>query len=112
MQLTYEGAPAGVGAIYNWTGKKVGAGRMEILESRPSQLIKIQLDFFKPFRATNSVEFTFKPDGGQTFVTWAMNGKKNLMAKAIHLFVSMDTIVGGQFAEGLAQIKSLTEANS
>ena len=112
MQQSYEGAPAGVGAIYNWTGKKTGAGRMTIRESRPNQLVKIQLDFLKPFRATNTAEFTFQPDGNQTAVTWSMYGKKNFIAKAMHLVVSMDTIVGGQFAEGLAQIKSLAEANS
>src|SRR5688572_18430647 len=49
MKQTYEGAPAGPGAIYTWVGnKEVGEGRMTITESRPSDLIRIKLEFFKP----------------------------------------------------------------
>ena len=44
MKQTYEGAPAGTGAVYTWDGNKnVGAGRMTITESRPSDLVRIKL---------------------------------------------------------------------
>ena len=103
MKQTYEGAPAGVGAIYTWVGNKnVGEGRMTLTESRPSNLIRIKLEFFKPFAGTNIAEFTFKPEGNQTAVTWSMAGKNNFMAKAIHLFMNMDKMIGGQFETGLA----------
>jgi hypothetical protein len=110
MKQTYEGAPAGTGAIYTWTGdNEVGEGRMTITESRPSDLIRIQLEFFKPFRATNTAEFAFKPEGNQTAVTWSMTGRKNFIAKAVHLFMNMDKMIGGQFEKGLAQMKSVVE---
>jgi hypothetical protein len=111
MKQSYEGAPAGTGAIYAWAGnKEVGEGRMTLTESRPSDLIRIKLEFFKPFAATNTAEFTFKPEGNQTTVTWSMTGENNFMAKAIHLFINMDKMVGGQFEKGLAQMKSVVEA--
>lgn len=111
MKQTYEGVPSGVGAIYTWTGNnEVGEGRMTIIESRPSELIRIKLEFFKPFAATNSAEFTFKPEGGQTVVTWSMTGEKNFMAKAVHLFMSMEKMIGGQFEKGLADMKAIVEA--
>jgi Polyketide cyclase / dehydrase and lipid transport len=111
MKQTYEGAPAGPGAIYTWVGNKnVGEGRMTLTESRPSDLIRIKLEFFKPFAGTNIAEFTFKPAGNQTAVTWSMTGKNNFMAKAIHLFMNMDKMIGGQFETGLAQMKSIVEA--
>ena len=111
MKQTYEGAPAGPGAIYTWVGNKnVGQGRMTLTESRPSDLIRIKLEFFKPFAGTNIAEFTFKPEGNQTAVTWSMTGKNNFMAKAIHLFMNMDKMIGGQFETGLAQMKSIVEA--
>ena len=111
MKQAYEGAPAGTGAIYTWTGNnEVGEGRMTITESRPSDLIRIKLEFFKPFAATNTAEFTFKPEGNQTAVTWSMTGQNNFMAKAVHLFMNMDKMVGGQFEQGLASMKSLVEA--
>ena len=111
MKQTYEGAPAGTGAIYTWSGNnEVGEGRMTITESRPSDLIRIKLEFFKPFAATNTAEFTFKPEGNQTAVTWSMTGNNNFMAKAVHLFMNMDKMVGGQFEKGLAQMGSVVEA--
>jgi hypothetical protein len=62
MKQTFEGAPAGNGAVYTWTGnKEVGEGRMTIIESHPSDLVKIKLDFLRPFAATSDTVFTFKP---------------------------------------------------
>jgi len=111
MKHAYEGAPAGVGAIYTWVGNnEVGEGRMTVTESRPSELIRIDLEFLKPFQATSTAEFTFKPEGGQTVVTWSMAGKVNFIAKAVHLFVDMDKMIGGNFDKGLAQMKSVVEA--
>ncbi len=111
MKQAYEGAPAGPGAIYTWSGNhQVGEGRMTLTESRPSELIRVQLDFLKPFKATNTAEFTFRPEGDQTAVTWSMVGRKNFMAKALHLFMNMDRMIGGQFEKGLAQMKSVAEA--
>lgn len=83
---------------------------MTIIESRPNDLIRINLEFFKPFAATNFAEFTFRPEGDQTAVTWSMTGKNNFMAKAIHMFINMDKMIGAQFDQGLAQIKSVVEA--
>jgi hypothetical protein len=39
-----------------------------------------------------------------------MTGKKNFMAKAVHLFMNMDRMVGNQFDKGLASMKSVVEA--
>lgn len=107
----FEGPPAGAGAIFTWAGNnKVGEGRMTITESRPSELIRFQLEFLKPFKATNGAEFTFKSERNQTVVTWSMFGKNNFISKAIGLFMDCDKMVGGQFEQGLAQMKSVAEA--
>jgi hypothetical protein len=69
MKQTHSGAPAGTGAIYWWQGNnKVGEGRMTITESRPGDLVRIKLEFLKPFAATHTADFTFKPVGAQTGV--------------------------------------------
>lgn len=113
MKQTYEGAQSGVGAIYNWAGNnEVGEGRMTIVESRPSDLIRVKLEFFKPFAGTSTAEFTFKPAGNQTMVTWNMFGENNFMAKAIHLFMNMDKMIGDQFEKGLADMKAVVEGGS
>ena len=110
-KYTYAGSPAGCGAIFSWAGnKKVGEGRMTILESRPSELIRINLEFIKPFKATNTAEFSFKAEGGQTVVTWTMLGKNNFLFKAFSLFMDCDKMVGRDFEKGLAAMKSVAEA--
>lgn len=110
MKVTHEGAPAGKGAIYSWAGnKEVGEGRMTITESRPPELVRIQLDFIKPFASTSLTEFTFKPEGNQTSVTWTMSGEKNYISKAVCMFMNMDKMVGGDFEKGLAALKAVAE---
>jgi hypothetical protein len=59
---------------------------------------------------TCEAEFTFKPEGNQTVVTWTMTGKNNFIAKAMSLVMDCDKMVGGQFEKGLASIKSIAEA--
>ena len=111
MKQTYEGPASGTGAISRWAGNnQVGEGSMMITESRPNELIRFNLEFIKPMAGTSTAEFSFKPEGNQTTVTWSMSGKNNFIAKAMCLFMNMDKMVGGQFEQGLAQIKSITEA--
>ncbi|MDL1871773.1 polyketide cyclase [Deltaproteobacteria bacterium PRO3] len=111
MKQSYSGSQSGAGAAYAWAGNsQVGEGRMTILESRPNERILIQLEFLKPFAATHTAEFTFKPEGDKTLVTWSMFGKNNFMAKAMGLFMNMDKMIGGQFEKGLADLKAVAEA--
>ena len=113
MKNTYEGAQAGEGAIYAWVGNKnVGEGRMTIVESRPNESVRIQLDFLKPMAATNIAEFTFKPQGEQTSVTWSMHGQNTFMGKAISLVMDMDKMIGGNFEKGLSDLKSIAESTA
>jgi uncharacterized protein YndB with AHSA1/START domain len=108
---TFDGAPAGAGAVFAWAGNsKVGEGRMTITESRPNELVRIRLEFMKPFAATNTAEFTFKPDGERTAVTWSMFGHNNFIGKAVCLVMNMDKTLGGEFDKGLAAMKSVAEA--
>jgi hypothetical protein len=81
------------------------------MEIHPGELVKFKLEFLKPFKATNTAEFTFKPEGNQTVVTWIMFGKNNFMGKVMGLIMNCDKMVGGQFEKGLAQMKSVAEAS-
>jgi Polyketide cyclase / dehydrase and lipid transport len=107
---TFEGPTEGVGAKMSWSGNnKVGVGRMTISESRPSDFIEFKLEFLKPMQATNTSEFTFKPEGDQTIVIWTMTGINNFIAKIMSLVMNCDKMVGGQFEQGLAALKILVE---
>jgi hypothetical protein len=111
MKTNFDGAPAGTGAGYSWVGNsQVGEGHMTITDSHPSDMIKIKLEFIKPFTATDVTQFNFQPNGSQTKVTWSLEGDNNFIGKAFGLVMNMDKMVGGDFEKGLAQMKSVAEA--
>ncbi|MDD2725542.1 MAG: SRPBCC family protein [Methylovulum sp.] len=107
---SFDGPEAGIGAKMSWAGNnKVGVGSMTITNSRPDEYIQFRLDFQKPFKATNTSEFIFTSKDDQTTVTWSMTGTNNLMGKAMGLIMNCDKMVGGQFEQGLASLKTLVE---
>lgn len=112
-KYTFTGPAAGTGSALAWAGNsKVGEGSMTITDSKTDELVRFRLDFVKPFESTSTAEFSFKPDGGQTVVTWSMYGKNMYISKVMCLFVSMDKMVGGDFETGLASLKSIAEAKA
>jgi hypothetical protein len=113
LERLYDGPEAGVGATYAWKGNgNVGEGRMTIVGSQPHERIDLKLEFFKPFTATNSAEFVFKKVGEETEVTWSMEGNYNFVTKAIGLVMNMEKLCGGQFEEGLANMKQAAESQA
>src|ERR1700688_1873983 len=98
MKRTYSGAESGKGAVYAWDGNKnVGSGRMEILDTSVPSKIVIKLDFFAPFEADTTAEFTMLPQGDVTNVTWLMHGPVPFMAKIMHVLMNIDRMVGKDF---------------
>ncbi len=111
MKRTHSGAERGVGTVYEWdSSSKAGAGRMEIKEAVPSNKVTIQLDFIRPFAAQNTTEFTLQAQANNaTQVTWAMSGPNPYLAKLMQVFISMDSMVGKDFEEGLGNLKRVAE---
>lgn len=112
MKRTYTGPETGVGAGYGWTGnRKVGEGRMEIVESVPNERVRLNLAFFKPFAATMVTTFTFSdtPDG--TTVVWTSESpNKGAMCRVMGIFMNMDKMMGQQLERGLAQLDAAVRA--
>ena len=112
MTKAHSGAPTGKGAVYVWEGNsKAGKGRMEITDVTAAGKVTMKLDFIKPFEAHNTSEFTLEPRGDATDVTWAMFGPSPFMMKVMGVFKSMDEMVGKDFEQGLAALKSIAEAS-
>ena len=110
-KTTFEGASAGEGATFTWAGNRdIGEGRMTLTQSRPVELIRIRLDFVQPMAGTSTAEFTFKPEGDRTAVTWAMFGQNNFVSRAICLFMNQDKMLGGHFEKGLENLRAVVEA--
>jgi hypothetical protein len=110
LSRTHSGAQSGVGAVYSWSGnKKVGQGRMEITDVTPSQ-VDIDLEFIAPWKARNKTVFKLTPENGGTAVNWIMTGKSPFMFKLMGLFMNIDKMVGKDFEQGLANLKSIAES--
>ncbi|BBE50379.1 Polyketide cyclase [Ferriphaselus amnicola] len=110
MKKLFSGSPKGVGATYTWKGNKdVGEGEITITDSTPPNKIVLDLHMIQPFEAHNAVVFTLSTDGKMTKVTWAMDCKQNLVSKVMDVFYSMDSMIGNDFAAGLAKLKLATE---
>ncbi len=113
MARTYEGAESGVGATYRWKGnRKAGSGSMTITDvDRPGH-VTIDLEFEKPFKASNVVLLTLSEDepAGTTVVEWTMTGRSAGLGKLFAFFMPMDKLVGGDFERGLRQLKARVES--
>lgn len=109
LRRGFDGPYVGPGASYTWSSDKVGSGKMTLLETRPYDSIRIQLEISKPLRADHTLTFTFQPVPEGVTVRWAMDGHHGLLGKAFSLFGGMDARVGGDFEKGLARIQELVD---
>jgi len=96
--------------VYAWEGNgKVGAGRMEILETTLPSRILIDLQFFAPMEGHNTAEFLMQSQAGVTNVSWTMQGPNPYIAKVMQVFCDIGDIVGKDFDKGLASMKLAAE---
>lgn len=108
LRREYSGLDQGVGSSYHWSGnKKAGEGEMRITASTPAAVV-VDLEFLKPFKATNIITFTLAAVGDATEVTWAMTGSRSpIMSLAGRLF--FDRAIGDDFDKGLVALKREAE---
>jgi len=106
LRRTYDGA--GVGASYAWEGnKKAGQGRMTFTSITPDQVV-VDLEFLKPFKATNVVTFDLTPAGAGTHVAWTMSGRRNVVFEVLgRLF--FDRAIAKDFRRGLGSLTAAAE---
>jgi uncharacterized protein YndB with AHSA1/START domain len=110
MKKTYSGSPIGTGAIYEWDGNStVGKGRMQIVDATQPSKVTIKLDFEKPMEGHNTAVFTLVPKGDSTEVKWAMAGPAPFVSKVMQVFMNFDSMIGDDFAIGLASLKAQAE---
>lgn len=111
VKNTYSGPDSGVGAVCAWDGNKdIGAGSSTITESKPGELVRMRMDWIRPMEGVATVDFTFKPDGDKTTVTWAMYGKNNFLGKLVSVFMDCDKMCGPPFEQGLADLGKIVTA--
>ena len=106
----HEGATAGVGAVFQYEGKRLGKGRMEIAAVDAPRRIDIDMTFWRGDVATRSKSaFVIVEGGGASEVHWTFDEDRGLgMYVMGKLF--FDRMMTGTFRSGLETLKKLVEA--
>lgn len=109
-QYTYEGPDFGVGAKMAWasTKKSVGSGSQKIVESRPNEAVRVELDFGDQGLATST--WTLAPEGDGTKVTWGCDVDMGAGPVWRWFGLMMDRMIGNDYAKGLVGLKTLAES--
>jgi hypothetical protein len=112
-KVGFEGPAAGKGAVFTWSGNdKVGEGRMTVVDSRPNELVDLNVAFTKPFAGSSNSRFDLKPEGNQTVVNWSMGGPQNFLMKAMCIVFNGRKMMGSEMDEGLANLKAVAEKST
>jgi hypothetical protein len=110
MTVSFEGPEDGVGAIYRWTGDKLGVGKLTITRSDPARGLWYDLDYENGQRLSKG-GITFEAAGEGTEVIWYNGGElgRNPVRRYFGLF--LDRLIGPDFEAGLNNLKRIVEAN-
>lgn len=112
MEKKFTGTDGEVGSISYWNGNKdVGEGEQEIKKIIDGERIESELRFLKPWKSTSDCYTQVEDIGnGKTKVTWGFSGKNKFPMSIMMLFMSMDKMVGKDFEQGLASLKTIMES--
>lgn len=108
MKGEYRGPATGPGSAYHFEGGKSGSGSLRIVDAAPAK-VRMELHMLKPMEGRNDIEFTLRPRGNATDVSWSMQGESPFLSRLIGLFVNMDRMIGSEFENGLAALKLRAE---
>jgi hypothetical protein len=105
---SFEIKPGYTGSRWNWKGKKIGEGEVEITEVKPGKSFKAILRFLRPNRMTARIDWIFEPRGESTLCRWIISGELSYPANRLFgLFI--DDILGASMERGLSGFKKSIE---
>ena len=109
---TYEGPAEGVGAGMRWSSEQsnVGKGRQTIIASVANESVGTRLEFEGQNDALATFTLTAERDG--TRVVWSFDTEHGRNPVSRWFGLMLDRWVGGDFARGLAKLKTVLENNA
>jgi ribosome-associated toxin RatA of RatAB toxin-antitoxin module len=108
MTDRFSGPDSGVGATRQWKGKKMGEGKMTIVEAKPFKLIKNKLDFGPKGGAEGTWKF-IPLDSARTKVTWSTHITGLSYPAERLLGAAIRSMMKPMFDNGLKDLKQYTE---
>lgn len=106
--FTFTGPAEGKGARMVWDSDSVGAGKMEIIESQSNKSVTVALDLGARGKANST--YRLSPSGAGTRVAWGFETSVGNNPVKRWMSLLFDRWVGEDYAEGLARLKKVVEA--
>jgi uncharacterized protein YndB with AHSA1/START domain len=111
LKKTFKGTDGQVGSIMEFDGNmEAGSGQLELLNLVPNESVDIKLTMTKPMFAENLIQYRLTPEAGGTRFTWTMSGDGGFMTKLMTVFIDCEKMIGGQFTQGIENLKTVVES--
>lgn len=109
LKITISEPSTGPGAWYEWQGEHSGAGRLTIIDSDPNNSVQTRLDFDQKGSALGWMQIDPTSEGVD--VTWGVKFDAETVSER-YFGLFLEPMLGPQFEDGLARLKSLCEADA
>ena len=112
IKQEFRGSDGQPGFVSSWKGSsESGEGEQEIKKIIEGQRIDTELRFKQPWESKADTYLTTESVGeNQTKVKWGMTGEMPRPMNVLFLFMSMDQMIGKDYQEGLANLKTIMES--
>ena len=109
IKMTYFGNDGEAGSGYKWKGSdKTGAGEMTTTAVNGTEM-NFDILFTEPYESNAKGILRAKDTAGMTRATWSFSTHTGFPMNMANAFVNMDKLLGGDFEDGLKNIKALVE---
>ena len=97
-----------VGQKWSWQSDIIGSGTLTTEEIKPGKYIESKLEFTAPQEMQSKDIWKFEPVENGTNVTWINEAELGYPVER-YFGLMMDSMLGGDFESGLANLKNLAE---
>jgi hypothetical protein len=110
IAYTYVGDPGTVGHAMEWSGEKLGKGKLVLTGIAPDR-IEYDMEFDGQDKSAGSIVLAAAGEGSSsTSVTWGFSGEMEGMPYKRYFGLMMDKMVGPDFEAGLTSLKERLES--
>ena len=109
-RLEYADELNSEGGYYSWDGKIVGSGKVTHVEIRQGRSIRQKIEFQRPFKAVNQIDWTFEKRDDGVLVSWEMSGKMPFLFR--FMTRRMEAMIERDYDLGLALLAGYLNNNS
>ncbi len=109
-RLSYSENYQAEGGYYSWDGERVGAGKVSHVSINPVTSIKQQIEFLRPFKSINTINWGFETSDRHCIVSWEMSGSLPFLFR--FMTRKTEAMIGRDYELGLALLNGYMNATA